>query len=329
MERYAEEEAIGGYLELELPEAQAWLPPGAISYQAARKAFQALLRWGRPRRVWLPRYACVSLSEVLHEERIEHACYRIDEQLRLAQAVPLEPGEWLLYINYFGVRDGYARQLLERYDPGSVVMDCSQSLFSAPFNCLATLYSPRKFVGVPDGGLLVTEAAVPPPKEVDTRSFERLSPLIKRIAFSPESGYQEHHQTDRALGEGEPMRMSALTSHLLRRIDAGRVGARRIANFGLLHQLLGRHNQLELEPPAVPPMCYPLLTGHAGLREFLIDRRIFVPRYWSDLDRAHPCFYVERSLSTRLVALPCDQRYGEDHVHRIAQACIDYLEAAC
>lgn len=53
MERYAEEEAIGGYLELELPEERAWLLPSAVSYQAARKAFHALLRWGRPRRVWL------------------------------------------------------------------------------------------------------------------------------------------------------------------------------------------------------------------------------------------------------------------------------------
>ena len=324
-------EAIGGYLELELPPASAWMDKRAIGYQAARKAFQALLRSGQPRRVWLPRYTCTSLIDTLETEGIEFAFYAIDEQLQLAGSVSLSRGEWLLYINYFGVRDAYARQLLRRFDPDSVVIDCSQSLFSPPFDCLATLYSPRKFVGVPDGGLLITRVAMPPPQEVDDGSIERLSPLLKRIAFSAESGYQEHHQVDRSLSEGEPMRMSVLTSHLLSRIHAEHVRACRIANFSLLHRLLGRHNRLDLGqvPPFVAPMCYPLLTTHAGLRAFLISRRIFVPRYWSDLDGADARFETERSLSVQLTALPCDQRYGESHMRRIAQACNEFLEAAC
>lgn len=59
-------------------------------------AFQAPLRWIRPREVLLPKYACVSLADVLCEEQTAYDLQQIDVQLQLAKAIALQTAEWLL-----------------------------------------------------------------------------------------------------------------------------------------------------------------------------------------------------------------------------------------
>ena len=64
----------------------------------------------------------------------------------------LREGGWLLYVNYFGICQHQERQVLERFGASRVVLDRSQAFFADPIDCLATIYSPRKFFGVPTEG---------------------------------------------------------------------------------------------------------------------------------------------------------------------------------
>jgi hypothetical protein len=317
---------IGGYFELEVGPERNALYPEALRFQSGRAALLALLEVCRPRRVWVPNYICSSVIDVLNQAKTECRYYRIDTNLHIAEEITLLGDDILIYVNYFGVQDAYIKDLLARYAPGQVVIDCTQSLFSHPFDCLATIYSPRKFVGVPDGGLLVSSLPIQPPAVIDEGSYERILPLIKRMAFSAEAGYEEHRKADRNLGMQRPMQMSKLTHRLLGSIDFKRVADARRKNFMLLHSALASANMLVLDAqPAVAPMCYPLLTHRHGFREFLIRKRIYVPRYWEGVGQTER-FHVELFMADHIVPLPCDQRYDSDSMQQVIDAWHAFLE---
>lgn len=327
MKEEAVEPAIGGYFELELPLVRSpFFHPGAIGFQSARAAFLALLRARKPRRVWLPYYICGTMAASLAQTSSKVAYYKIDESLHLAEDVRLKEGEWLLYVDYFGIRGSYARSLLERFDPQSVVIDSSQALFSQPYECLATIYSPRKFLGVPDGGLIVSSVPIDTPQLVDKGSFERAISLLKRMAFSPEEGYADHKQAEMTLFDQQPMRMSCLTCKILSTVDSSAIHRTRNANFLYLHERLAQYNGLSIDPGEVNgPLCYPLLTENLKLREALIKRRVFVATYWLDVLKLVDDKAVEKRLVQGIIPLPCDQRYGATEMARIAEICLSLL----
>ena len=201
-----------------------------------------------------------------------------------------------------------------------MVVDNSHALYSPPRQCLGSIYSPRKFVGAPDGGYLVTSLEVPLPEQEDQESARRCLPLLTRATEGPEAGYADFLSTQDTLSHQPPLRMSNLTHALLRSIDYQDVADRRMANFSLLASQLGQVNQMGSGTSAGGvPLAYPFLGGEPGLRASLIASRIYVPRYWPhlvDADDSVPAF--ERMLANRCIPLPCDQRYGASDMHRVS-----------
>lgn len=94
---------IGGYFELELPARREMPYAGLKCFQSARAAFLALLRAGKPTRVWMPRYICNAMRAPLEKAGIEYAWYDLTNELEVGPGVRLVNGEWLLYVNYLGV----------------------------------------------------------------------------------------------------------------------------------------------------------------------------------------------------------------------------------
>ncbi|WP_420476664.1 hypothetical protein [Noviherbaspirillum sp. ST9] len=314
--------AIGGFFELELPRGGRPFHGGAGHFQSARAAFLALLLAGTPRRIWMPYYICSTMVDSARQAGVDLAFYDIDEHFRIPASVWPEKGEWLVYVNYFGVCGNEVEALMDRYDRAAIVIDSSQSLFSPPAAGLATIYSPRKFLGIPDGGLLVSTLGVPEPDTVDQGSYVRALPLIKRAAFSPEVAYQSHVEAEHTLFYQQPMQMSRLTRRMLASIDLEKVRQVRNRNFAYLHRSLGHINLLPIEAATVNgPLCYPLLTKYSTIRDYLISKRIYVPTYWKDvLDMVSPSSF-EAFLVRHLVPLPCDQRYGEKEMKEVVAAC--------
>src|SRR5258706_1935241 len=228
------EDAIGGYLELELPRARAEYYQEALRFQSARSAFLALLRTCRPSAVWMPWYICESILEPLVIAQVPIKRYELDERMRVKSAA-LADGEWLLYVNYFGISDEGVDDVLSRFPRDQVVIDNAQGFFAAPRECVGTLYSPRQFIGVPDGGYLATRRPVHLPSTIDRASALRFSHLLARIDANAEAGYADYTRAEDSLKLQEPKRMSKLTQRLLQSIDYAKIGARRIANFNWLH----------------------------------------------------------------------------------------------
>ncbi|MBN3752835.1 hypothetical protein G3N95_07760 [Paraburkholderia sp. Tr-20389] len=315
-------DAIGGYLELELPPGNGEHYPDALRFQSARAAFLALLMAGRPERIWMPWYNCETMLEPPAMAGIPVQRYRIDASFDIAEDIVLGENDWLLYVNYFGVCDAQVDRVLSRFPRTQIVIDNSQAFFSPPTACLATLYSPRKFFGIPDGGYLITGLPVEEPEEQDTGSIERLQPLLIRIDRGPEAGYAGIRAARATLRGQQPKRMSTLTQRLLAHLDYASAFERRGQNFARYHQQLGGENALaSLDARVQAPLCYPFWNHRADLHAALAAKRIFVAKYWPDTrGGTGMADDLEFRLSTECLALPCDQRYGEVEVDRVIAA---------
>jgi hypothetical protein len=300
--------AIGGYFALELPLNSGEYHRTALRFQSARAAFLALLREGRPSTVWMPWYICECTTEPLAMCGIPVRRYALDKDLRILSAEP-EPNDWLLYVNYFGLCGRHAAETLERFDRNRVIIDSTQAFFAEPADCLATIYSPRKFFGVPDGGYLVTNLNVREPDEIDNGSIGRSQHLFQRLGDAPEPGYADFVTAEASLSKQEPKRMSLFTQTLLSRIQYAEIRAQRVANFTYLHERLVEKNSFPifLSNNDVP-LCYPYFGDNSFLRYELRSHRIYTPVYWPELAQSTVVPDFEAKLAQQTVFLPCDQR---------------------
>lgn len=145
-----------------------------------------------------------------------------------------------------------------------------------------------------------------------------MTSLLKRIDLGPEAGFKDFHKEGDSLCN-QPIRiMSKLTQKMLMSIDYEDIGRKRRNNFICIHNAIGESNQLNipLEYDAVP-MVYPYLTDKEGMRKMLIDNKVFVAKYWPNVDEWVEIDSLEWKLANHMIAIPIDQRYGEKVMGRI------------
>lgn len=309
---------IGGYFELELGTDPKLNFDGARMFQSARAAFCSILAEAKPKRVWAPRFICDAMLAPLYDTNTEISFYSLTEKMGVPKTVNLHKDEWLLYVNYFGVCDEQEKCLLNQFDPENIILDHSQAFFSTNGNALACIDSPRKFFGLPDGGILRTKLDVPYPRSVDSGSMLRISHLLQRLNGSAQSGYGEFRRAEESLSSTGPLRMSRLTERLLRSIDFERVKTRRNSNFSFLQRHLKCVNQFVLDLDMTDgPLCYPFMNPRHGLREHLIKNRVFTATYWPEALNRVERDSLERKLIAECIPIPCDQRYDDTHMQHI------------
>ena len=112
--------------------------------------------------------------------------------------------------------------------------------------------------------------------------------------------------------------MSKLTKAILESVDYNKVAKIRRDNFEYLHKKLKDLNVLsfELDDESVP-MVYPFLIKRDGLKQELINNKIFVATYWPMVKEKAPTDSFERYLYDYLLPLPVDQRYNTNNLNSI------------
>jgi hypothetical protein len=319
-------DALGSYLELERGPRRRELHPSALAVQSARAGLLALLQVVRPARIWIPWYVCETMLDPARMAGVPVARYGLDADFDVAAGVELAAGDVLVYVNYFGLGDAHVARVLRRFPRDRVIIDNSHALYARPRACLASLYSPRKFVGAPDGGYLVASVPVPEPALEDTGSAARCLPLLVRLGEGAEAGYGDYLHAERGLDGQAPLRMSRLTHRLLEAVDYAAVARRRQANFDALHRALGAHNRCRLRRGATAvPLSYPFIGGSPGLRQALFAARIYVPQYWPHLLHEQGVPEFERHLANDCIPLPCDQRGDAAAMARIADVVLRHV----
>ncbi len=323
---------IGGYFGLDLP-CYEELYPDALKLQSGRAAIRAVLECANIRRVFLPSYICDSVIKAVVDSGAKIEFYALDESLYPKDLPATIPEQAVvLYVNYFGLCAKNIAKLLKVIPGRHLIVDNSQALFEPHEKVLATIYSPRKFVGVPDGGLLAVSPSLDlaPPASEDQDSIERMRPLLVRMAYSAREGYSDFQKIPISLQDTTPLAMSRLTQRLMRSISWQQVAQRRKENFLIMAQKLGAINDVHWEPSEHEvPMCYPLmLHGQTNkIRAELSAQNIFIPIYWQDaLPRVNPVLIEARCIHQTLF-LPIDQRMKPEQTIKLSEMILDMIKA--
>ncbi len=317
---------IGGYFELELPDKVTY-PKGenAVYVNSARHAFEyILLRLEDVKRVLLPRYTCEVMLEPLHRLNIPYFFYDITTELTIKDLPELSDGEYIVINNYYGIQDAYVDKVASYYGERAII-DNAQAWYKPSLPGIKAIYSPRKFFGVPDGG--VAENVALPGNESETLltdlSWDRCSHLLKRLELPASEGYRDFNINSDKLSHDTLKEMSALTRRVLANVDFQKACDIRRENFRYIHRALeqvGIKNMLEI--PAMKdfacPMVYPLLISNgAELRKKLIAEKVYVATYWPNVFEWAGADSPEYFLAANLLPLPIDQRYDTADMERI------------
>lgn len=310
-------EAIGGYFSLELPQREEY-HKHAIRLNTGRNCLEYILRVRGYKKVYVPYYTCEAVMEPINKLGIPYEFYHINVHFEIRDRFTLKEGEALLYTNYFGLKQRYVEQLAETIG-SCLIIDNTQAFYANPILGIDTFYTCRKFFGVPDGAYLYCDKDLDEKMEQDY-SYDRVAHLVKRIDLSAEDGFKDFRRVDDGLDNQPIRKMSKLTQRMMQGVDYEAAAQRRRANFQMLHEALGKENnfELHLEDDAVP-MVYPYLVPVEGLREKLIEDKIFVARYWPNVLDWTTKDDIEYLLAFQMQPLPVDQRYGGEEMKSIIE----------
>ena len=304
--------SIGGYFELECGKAPLYYKDG-VYLNICRSAIRYLIRTLGIKRIHVPTYTCYVVNDAIQQEDCEVVSYTLDSNLMPTREFPKE--DFIIYNNYFGCTGNKVNELAAIYH--NLIVDNAQAFYYQP-NCRAAIYSPRKFFGLPDGGILRGKD-IPSLQLKQGYSVDISLHLLKRHDYGAQAGYQDFCTNDKALEKYDLDSMSSLTMALMGNIDYERVRKQRLANFFYLKEHLPTAFPISMDMNDVP-LVFPLLIENGDeLRAKLIQNKIFCARYWPNVFYAVNKSSVEYNLTKNIVAIPIDQRYVVEDMERIIE----------
>lgn len=310
--------AIGGYLSFDMDTRDNQFKHD-VKLNSARNAFKLILLEIKPRKIFIPAFLCGVMHDLLLDLKVSFELYFLNEDFSPdLNDDSLLSGEYILFVNYFGVNDDVVNDVIDKYGRERVIVDAAQALYFTPETLpVAVIYSPRKFVGLPDGGVIRTKMELDESYSRDTDSYLHLKHLGMRFDNPAEKGYRHYKAAEKRLSSQPIKRMSYLTELLFDSYSHERIKNSRISNFSFLDERLSRVNQLKFRKK-YPALVYPLLIENGWLiKRKLIKNKVFVPTYWPDISLVNECGNFERTLLDNLIAIPCDQRYSQDDFEKI------------
>lgn len=309
---------IGGYIEVDFPKRRGF-HEDAVALNSGRSCVAYLIEARGIEVMWIPDYMCDSVSGLLDQCGVKWRKYCVDESLEPVWNFEVSDGEYLYLVDYYGqLTDGCFERALD-VSQGRLIVDEAQSLFSDPRAGVDTLYSPRKFLGIPDGGFLHTDVKRLP-NIPQGKSYRNMGFLLGRYENEASSFYSEYQaNNDRFISE--PMeRMSRLTQGLIGATDLRLVKRRRSRNYRYLAASLDAVNELDLHT-SIAPFAYPLLVeGGFSLRQKLIKRKMYIPTLWPNVFDDPEAGAAAKRLARDLLPLPVDQRYGYREMNAMLEA---------
>lgn len=257
-------------------------------------------------RAWLPSLCCSSLAPPLLRRGLSLRFY----PWRLHGEPPdVRRGDLFLYIHFCGLPNRRAEDFLNRLPDRSrptVIEDCVHALFTSGTGRFGdfALYSFRKFLPVPDGGLLLSRQPIAVDTDLPLEAFVTTATL-GRLRLSPELLRRSERILD---DDGRVRAPSEMGRFLLDRAPWEHIPEARRTNARTLARLLG----LPAPPDEAVPLGLPVRTksSRAELERGLRAAGYEPPLSWDGVPGAED--------AETLAVLPCDERMRERDLERVA-----------
>lgn len=312
---------IGGYFELERFVGEEY-HHDAIALNCARNCLVYLIEARTIQSIWIPSFLCSSVATAVRKAGAAVHEYEIRPDFTPDYShIDLDQADYLYLVDYYGQVSDEAIKDAHRFCNGRLVVDEVQNFFRHPLPGIDTLYSCRKYFGVPDGAYLYTDISLKREVPID-QSRSRMAHLLGRAERPASESYANYAQNDKNFAEEPVKLMSPITHNILRGIDYERAAQVRSTNFGVLHGLLGGKNQLNPTTPQGAYM-YPLLIDNATpMRKAMQQRKLYIPTLWpGSTEHEGLTGYYSRNI----LPLPVDQRYTADDMRYMVKALLEII----
>lgn len=338
MEYQVKPRIIGGMFGLdETPNPNSSMPPflndRAILLLNASSCIALLVELLSPSQVWMPSYLCESMVKAVDARLATVKFYEVDYDLALptlAWLDEVEPNDLVVLVDYFGF-PGDAFCVSGIKERGAWLLeDASQALLSKEVGRFSdfVLFSPRKFLGVPDGGVLVLNHDIEfcdfrlesPPARWWLKAF---SATVQRREFDLYGGNRRWFELFQESEAESPIGfygMSEFSKMLLRHsFDYLTIVQRRVENYRFLANSLSDLAVFPTLPPQVVPLGFPIRTRNRDrIRQILFEHDIYPAVHWPIQEIVPGRFKDSHQLAAEIMTLPCDQRYDSSDIEQMA-----------
>ncbi len=314
----------------------------AKKYRSGRDAMKAVASSVKAQytRVLLPALCCESMVSPFTMHGIKPVFYKLHPDYKADVAdvrQKLSKNTILVYGSYFGVDpfDDETLESLRRVYPFVLFMEDRTQDILAPrenwlFSSDVTVASIRKWIPIPDGGLLwgsvsaETEAS-------DTFAVLRKDAMVKKSQYlqSGDEGLKDtfRHmlaQASECLDESAtPYGMTGESEQLLKTLDFRRIYARRQENAKALRKAVTPEEgylKLITETPEKSTLYFPILVKDQGkVQSELAKLGIYCPVIWPVPEQALGVCEVAEYTAEHMLGVPCDQRYTPEDMAYIGQ----------
>lgn len=313
---------IGSFRELDLRMGYEYYTGEMVArLNSGRSGIYHALKCLNCNKIKIPYYECETVKNFLIKKNVKISYYHIDRNLRPLLNEACDADEAILIVNYFAA---LSTEELQQYALrfNNLIVDNTQAFFQKPILKAYSVYSPRKFFGVPDGAYVIGENVRKKIEEYqedlssDTSSF-----LLTRIETGSNRNFSFYKENEKRIDDSDILRMSILTRKLLDNIDYEDCKSKRKKNFEYARKKFEAFNLLNMtlfdNLEESYPMAYPLLIENRSAREIYKANGIFVGQWWKYLVDNPQSGENEEYFSRYLLPIPIDQRYSESELNYI------------
>lgn len=302
---------IGGYFELGGFQNEVY-HKGAITLNTATNAVIYLIKAKKIKKIYLPYYLCNCLDKIKEFCKVEY--YKINRDFTPDFSLELKKDEYLYLVNYYGIFDNsYILELNNRFR--NIIVDNVQAFFQKPIENIDTIYSCRKFFGVPDGAYLYSNKYLKEeiPRDKSYKYFEH---LLGRVEEDAKIHFNEYRDNEKKLLDLKLAYMSKTTELIMNAQDYEKIRDTRTSNFKYLNKHLSNLNEIKVKD-IIGAYMYPFYTKNSEkLRKELIKNKVYVPTLWPNVLEQHQD-EIGYDYALNIIPLPCDQRYNEEDMKKI------------
>lgn len=243
----------------------------------------------------------------------------------------------LLYYDYFGnpmFTDGELKEIKAKYKQIVLIRDITHTLLiqnESEHIDDYTIASLRKWVNIPDGGLLWTNQEVKRSEWCESPIFaiRRLEAQKMRTEFF-ETGNENLKDKYRKifsavsdlLDSGSPVKMTEYSYQIASNVDWKRIRKTRKENADVLREIFNRCMDINVidscgeESNLYVPI---LVNNREVIQNCLSKAGIFNTIIWPLRDEQKKCCENAGHIYNHMLAVPCDQRYSKDDMEHIGE----------
>ncbi|MCL6519301.1 MAG: DegT/DnrJ/EryC1/StrS family aminotransferase [Armatimonadetes bacterium] len=285
-----------------------------------------------PANIWVPSYLCHTILSGIKMQKVRF--FPVNYNLQPDHdgwMNEVKEGDLVIFIDYFGWHFS-TEYIVDAKNRGAWVLeDACQALLTNGVGKLAdfVVFSPRKFLGIPDGGILNINT-----QEINVSDIQLERPpadwwmksvtsLILRWQFDICGGSREWYDLYKEVeAENKAARysMSELSRVLLMyAFNYQEIARRRIENYLVLAECLKEIAVFPNLSKGIVPLGFPIrVRNRDSLREVLFAEDIYPPVHWPIAGVVPQEFRESHRLAGDIMMIPCDQRYSADDMNRVA-----------